>query len=388
MAIDSIRSRVLHELNELQFDQDSCHYFDASELTVVTGLFDLSIREGTRYRNIDQYLKLGKHVLDLPINLVVATEHHLVADIWRYRVNIGLGDKTFIYTVDLEQSPYFKYLVNINAHYSAGRKPCGLSETKDTALYSLVGWTRYYIMGRVAKMNPFNSAGLVWIDYGIFHLYQSDVHTAQNIFLQILRQCPRDKIGLMLLSETVPSEISNRKSYYAERRCKIAAGFCSGSLGDFTWLAQKFNEEVLINLSSGHPSLDEIILSVIYCENRSRFSPYYGDYHQIFPNHGEFVDNPNIIRNSIVHCRNNNLHMSGIRMLRYLFKSRYTFATADEIDMMNDLLICAWYIDNGRELSKLAAQRMIELYHHVLEQGSHLDIEKYKTNVGFHSLSF
>ena len=303
-STDSVRRITSEQLYELDTGQWSKERFKSDQLTLVTALFDISKNENRdNVRTTDKYLQLGKHLLELPINIVIATESHLASEIWRYRRDIGMADKTFVYTVDLENSPYYKYLNNIQELFKVGNKPDGTSQSKDSPLYLIVTWTRYWILQQITKMNPFNSKGLVWLDYGIFHLYTNQLLATKNKIIEIMGHIPTNKIKLMLLCETSDNEIKDTKAYYSKRQCKLAGGFCSGSIDDINWLADQFEKELKLCLELGYPALDEPIMSIIYRQNPSRFMPYYGDYQQCITNNINMTDGFWIIIRNLDHCR-------------------------------------------------------------------------------------
>jgi len=378
-----------NDLLKLNSTQWSDRFFDESKLTLVTALFDLNRHEDRgKARSIDDYLNIGKHLLNLPFKMVIVTETNLAPLIWNYRMKSGLADKTYIWTLDLEQSPYYRHLPTIQSAFQSGRKPIGTSMA-DTPHYLVMGWTRYWILKRVTQLNPFDSEGLIWWDYGIFHLSANQVSSMADTIMKVMSHSPCDKIKLMLLEETGEDEIKDRVQYYSRRRCKLAAGFCSASLTDFEWLADSFDSELINCLQFGYPALEETILSVVYSENRHRFNPYYGDYHQIAVNNITMSSNIDIVIRNINHCRIHNLAKSIINIIRYILQGveaeSISLLPIHRIKIMDELLIATWWL-GYKDYSRLAALDIVDTWPTVTSQNRERLFAHYSSNLSFHGI--
>jgi hypothetical protein len=301
-------------------------------------------------------MELGKHFLDLPVNMFIATDPHLAVDIWKYRRAAGLADRTYIYSIRLEDSPFYHYHSVIEQAYVNGKFPHGLSINKDTALYVIVGWTRYWLMKQAVKLNPFDSKGVVWADYGLFHLYPGRIKPIQEQFLQILKHYPDNKIKFMVLQDTIRSEITDRVIYYSQRRCKLAAGLCGGPIHMINWLANEFEVEVEVCMQHGHPSLDEIIFSIIYANHPNAFSTYYGYYVDILPNHIGYKSGIKIILHNIDHCRVHRVNHPILKMCYYVLTAIQSGVIVAPLEYIR--LIKALIGASDGELAKSAVQLM------------------------------
>ena len=270
--------------------------FSLDQITVVTCFFNLSKLESGRPRNVEQYLELCKHVLQLPVNLFIVTDPDLGPWFWNYRKRLNLLDKTYIYSMKLKDSPYYRHLDLIKNCYKINQDgntgfPQGLNRKKDTPLYVILGWTRYWLLQQAASFNPFNSEALIWMDCGLFHLYKDRAMEMRNLLLDNLSKYMKGGIRLMLLQDTHLFEIEDRKKYYSSRVCKTAAGLFGGDLDKMIWFSQQFNLEVKKCLNSGYPNLDEALANAVYTEHKDQFDPYYGDYHDLIPNFNGYQQN-------------------------------------------------------------------------------------------------
>lgn len=304
-------------------------YTKSPDVTVITAIFDLSKRDPSRDRTIDDYLKLGHHLLDLNINLIVAGDEHILLKIWAYRRAKGLLDKTYLQVLNLENSPYYSYYPQIaqahvlrhkldktdkNSHeyqklldlsQITGLKPAGLSVVKDSPLYTIIGWTRYHLCAKMAELNPFDSTHLAWIDFGIFHLYQNNINMIEyqkKLLIKSYNRLPTTKLKCMILRHTAPSEIIDKKSYFSQQRFKVAGGYLAGCNESMIWLGQQMELAIASMMDTGYTSLDEITLSSVIFQYQSRFDWYYGFYTNIIANSVEFMDGPENIKWHLNDC--------------------------------------------------------------------------------------
>jgi uncharacterized protein HtrL/YibB-like len=288
------------------------------KLTVVTAIFDLSIRDPNRTRSIDDYMKIGRTLLDLPVNLFIVTDPHLSPIIWQHRRKLGFLDRTFIYTLKLEDSPFYRYHYEIEKLYNNGHRPIGLDPIGDTAYYTILGWTRYWIIQESIRLNPFESNGRMWVDFGLFHLYPNTLKKMSDKLITCIDQVPVDRIKMMILQDTSTNEIEDRSKYYSVRQCRLAAGICCGPDSLLSWMVDAFTVEVENCMQSNYPSLDEIVLNVVYTLNSSKFETYYGDYKDILPNFTGCMGGTLIILNNLNHCITHGLTDRSQLISRYL----------------------------------------------------------------------
>lgn len=305
--------------------------YSTKDITLVTGLFDLTIREPNSFRLIEEYLKLGQNLLSIPHNLIIFGDAHLVQEAWAFRCKLNLASKTFIYILALENSPYYKYLPDITAKFKTSGQPAYYTPTKESPLYLIIGWTRFWMLKQLATLNPFKSSAMLWVDYGIFHLYNNADNNSNNAIanntniktgLQHLCRriisCPKNKLKFVVLKHDNESTFSNLTEYYSTRRWNVAAGLFSGSWNDMIWLGQEINKQIIQCMAGSYPGLEEMMLNIIYVKNRSRFEVYYGDYHQILCNHDRYRSNFDIIERNIRDCLRLKLWPQLIHLTRFL----------------------------------------------------------------------
>jgi len=270
--------------NQSEVDnQLKSNYFDQEEITIVTALFDLSHREPSLDRSIDEYLIRGEYLLNLPYNIYIVTESHLAPRIWNYRKMLGLLDRTYIHILELNHSPYYQFHSTIERQFATGNKPSPNSPIIDRRmkpLYLIVGWTRFYCINLALKHNPFNSNGFIWLDYGIFYLYENKSFAYDGL-IKALKYYPRDKLKVLSFEHTRPNEIKDLKEYYKIVRNKTATGMFGGSNKLMTFLVNEFDKNLRECLNIGYPALDEMIMNLTVVHNRKLFDFHYGKYNEI-----------------------------------------------------------------------------------------------------------
>ena len=362
--------------------------YTLSEVTIVSAFFDLSSRE-ERPRHSQEYLKLAEHILQLPINLFIVADDHLTPHFWKYRKEKGLLDKTFIYPLPLENSPYYRYRSEIEKAYRAGRRPRGLSPIKDTPLYIIVSWTKLCAIQYAIKLNPFKSECIMWIDMGLFHLYPQQIEDRQVQLLEDLQSIPKQKLKVMLIQDTLPSEIENRTVFYSKRQCKVIGGLFGGALSLMAKLCKDFALEVETCMASGYPSQEEALLSVLYAKNKSAYELCYGIYDDLITNFIYYRNNFNIILQcNLRYCRDNLLWPEVVKICQYIdhsvIKGLAELSPAQKIYLYDDYLVGAWYVN--KELSLYAAKQIIDLFGQHSELSETFGVDHINSNLGYHEL--
>ena len=270
---------VVH-INKMLGEPDQVETFDSDEVMVITCLFDLTMRQSS-HRTIDDYLKLGEHVLNLPVNMFIVTEPHLTLKIWQYRRMVGLADRTYIHTFRLEDSPYYIYYSDIVDFYNKNLKPQGYCKEISDRMnpnYLIVGWTRFYCIELAANYNPFDSKCSVWIDFGIYYIDENK-EDMYNLMVSMLSTYRKDKLSACLLGNSYVDELDDMDNYYSKVNLRIAAGMFGGPTDLMRWLSNdfKFNLDECMRL--GRPTVDEMIINVTCIKYPEIFDFHYSAQH-------------------------------------------------------------------------------------------------------------
>lgn len=236
--------------------------------TIVTALFDLHRREtheeriannGFARRSANEYLDLGAKLLEWPCPMVIFADPELVERIDEIRTGLGYGDRTLVRPFPLETSPYHqKYFKTVAKAFAESRQPRGLSPVKDTPLYLISQWTKVDCIRQVAESNPFDTANIFWMDFGIHHVARPPLDTGR--LLRVLGTADAPMLPVFQSAEdAIHLAKGDPGRWYGELRQYCAGGLWGGSAGRMLEFASAFDEELETSCLTTYPSLEESI---------------------------------------------------------------------------------------------------------------------------------
>lgn len=361
---------------------------DPKKVTLVTFYFDLISREEGRAGVSKKYLALGDHILDLDVNLFIIADPKIAVRAWRGRQKRGLLHKTFIIPIEFEDVPYYRYRPAIEKSFATGKRPTGLFPKKDTPLYFLLGWSKFWALKQATDLNPFQSKIFAWIDYGLFHLWPNQSKPMQTMLLNNLAQLEIEKIKITTIAETHPEEASTQ-IYYTIRQCKLISGYFGGGKEVIEWFCDQFDRELQRCLDSGHPNLEESIMSAIHAHNKDKFITYYGDYADLISTHIGKISNFAIIIGNMKHCRNWKMWTEMLaayhQVVNAVESKHSTPSVFDLLAIYDETLIAGWYAGK-LDVSRDAANRLIKLVMNNRTSHPHINWDHYNNNLSFHGL--
>lgn len=359
-----------------------------SNQTLVTFYFDLVSREESRVGVGKKYLTLGSHILDLDVNLFIIADPAVAVDAWEKRKKRNLLGKTFIFPIKLENLPYYCHRPAIERAFAAGKRPIGLSIKKDTPLYFLLGWSKFWALRQAVELNPFQSSIFAWIDYGLFHLWPGQENKMKKILLDNLSQLDLGKIKVTTMNETTNEEIKNRASYYCRRQCKMVSGYFGAGKGAINWFCKAFDQELKICLESGYPNLEESIMSAVYVNNKDKFISYSGDYVDLISYHTKNIDLNQMV-NEMRKYRDlkmwNKIIETYNKTIKYIDSNPHSASVYQKLSLYEEALIGGWYAKK-KDVSLEAANRLVELINSNPQIHGSINWDHYNMNLGFHGL--
>jgi hypothetical protein len=226
--------------------------------TFVTALFDLAKREGTQRRPATDYLELGRLILEQPIQIVLYIESHLV-----HHIHVD-PKRVRIVVMELEELPLYTHMDKIaNAIEGVER-----SLLKETKLYHLVTASKFELIRRTIKLDPFRSDNFAWIDIGLGHV--------SNVSGLALLAPPRYQVKLMLRGYLALTDSNEPTQYMRHMDSKVCGGLMYGHREPMTWMADRFDHKYYKFLSKGITGMEECILTLIGTREPERFQFYYG----------------------------------------------------------------------------------------------------------------
>ncbi len=244
-------------------------------LTLVTSLFDLKRREASARRGIEDYFRVGEFLLGLDQDIIVFCDPELAERLWKDRCGRGYAKRTHIAAVTFEALSTAKYSESIKRGRPAGNR----NAVKDSAGYTVLGWSKFELIERAAALNPFGASHLAWIDFGIAHVAKLDDHTSVEPFAN-----PPEKVRMHMLKYFDENDVREH-AYWDFRRGHLAGGFFIGGVQDMLAFSAAFWPMAETALANEYSPTEDCVMPVIAGRQRNRFSFSYGDYEDVLRNH-------------------------------------------------------------------------------------------------------
>jgi hypothetical protein len=217
---------------------------------LVSALFDLAGRENNRRRRtIEEYLELGRIVLDLDENMVFYADSEPAA------------------VIEAERK-------------ARGRPIRNANPDKDTPLYRLLTWSKFEALARTIDASPFPMERAAWLDFGIGHVARADYWPVERPFRRLSR-----RIRLLRLRPFTGASLGEPDEYFSFLRGLVGGGLIGGGPAEVSWLCDRVFEEVDRALADGWAPLEEQVIPLIAARDPDAFEFYAGDYSHILDNY-------------------------------------------------------------------------------------------------------
>lgn len=148
------------------------------EAVVVTAITDLSRNGTVPRRSINEYLRLGEHVLSLQLPLVVFCDDNLIEAILDRRSALAPDYLTITKPINLHDQWKSEW-AHVDELLTTRRSASLGNPLKDTIDYTFVGWSKWHWMHSASEL--ISSNGYWWIDFGITHVAERAEHI-ENAF--------------------------------------------------------------------------------------------------------------------------------------------------------------------------------------------------------------
>jgi hypothetical protein len=307
------------------------------DITICTVFFDLNKYENRiEWRSKNNYLKWGEFVLAIPLNIIFIVEHEMYLYVWKKRKDYNLLEKTLIITKSIDQLKYYGILDSVKSMIDTN-PITNIVNGKDSALYYILTWSRYFIVKELININPFCTQKFGWIDFGIRHIFQKEPMVD---FLELFSDI-NDKIKILSI-RPVLDEIYNTNNF------RIACGLWTGSINYVNKMIDYFEVELEKLLEKKIAIHDEMLMANLFAKYNEIFIPYYGNYENIFDNYKiTKIDNP-IIFEYIKECRIKKYFELGLKIAIKIYDDCYDIMNiTHKFLLLDETIICAYYIDKN-----------------------------------------
>jgi hypothetical protein len=245
--------------------------------TLVTFYFDLGKLENNpkrRSRNI--YDDVSETLLKRNMNLFfIGSDQDIVDHVNRVREKYNLLNKTHCEVFDIQDSPYYKYLSELQNLYDGD----GLCSYKGslhwTPMYFVCIYTKMYALKMAIEKNVFDTQYFCWHDYGLAHVshYINDV-----IFEETLNSFNDESVKILLLNPVSREWSKDRESFYKNDNYIVTAQFYGGSKDNMMRFINRFDEELIKSIEVGRPCNEENVMAMVVADYPNEFDVSCGYY--------------------------------------------------------------------------------------------------------------
>lgn len=238
--------------------------------TFVTGFFNLRRVDDPQSTNFEQYFAALQVLLDTPINLILYTTADIV-DKLQYTARDNLQ------VVALSSMPYQHLVPEITATWG---KYITNNAPKDTPAFAAMCLSKFALLLRAMRDNPFQTDHFAWIDAGL-SLKVHDWHLLPSL-------TPSDKVKIMHLNPTNTEEV-NLYQFVHTCRYKCAAGLFTGHRKYMRKYCLKVIETARHYLDLGHFGLEQEFMAIVCVRYPQWITAYYGDFWDLVGNYTELT---------------------------------------------------------------------------------------------------
>lgn len=312
------------------------------KITLVTMFFDIGKREqNTKRRQASEYLKLGKYTLSLDLPMVIYIDPEFEDFVREERR--PFQEKTKIVPINMEELPYYEYLERIYKCRELNLVD-HMDSIKNTPLYLVSNWSKFTLLERVLKENPFQATHLGWIDFGVAHVAKQPKDPFDQVFTKF-----DDKIRFCLLNQydTPMIETDLHKYYAFTWWTNIAAGYMTGDLAHMQFFCDAFKIVLEDALKDGYAVSEEKVFPVLCYKFPEKFSFYYGDYKEVLLNYRRIREGSNYLLFHSQCCKDlKDYHHSvllGEEIIKSLKAEILKASPYEVIRLLDDYYIGAYY---------------------------------------------
>lgn len=336
-----------------------------NEVTFVTSFFNIRRKENNEYQNdmenkhfvnAQEYLDKSKELLSRPFNFVIFTEPEYAPIFQEIRKNYPYKTRIIVY--NFEELPMW-HLVDKIIENSKKRPVRNLDSIKFTPLYSYIINLKTVFMKMTLMMNPFDSKWFAWSD--IRGLSVSPFPLKE--FRELVHYWNPSGINICMMSYANERLLADREYFYSYTFGKVAAGFFSANSDKMLEFCNECMQEWTNAVHDGYCPTDEMVYTHVIIRNRKLFTPYCGDYEDIFSNQMEIRRNAHIATGILYAAeRDTNYHIMTIigEHIRDGYMKGYLndLENYDKVHLFFKLYVAYYWLGN-RELAKERIREML-----------------------------
>ena len=355
--------------------------------TIVTMLYDIRSMENCsieRNRKIESFVDFSKQfllMLPFPIIFFIDENQYIYNEIYNFRKNLNLLDKTYIYIQNFKKTYFYKDLSRIEELQKIYYIKNGELE-HETPLYIILNNNKFDCIDNAIKYNFFNSTHFIWMDFGINHVAQN----TEKIY-EWINNIP-DKIKQLCINPYIENIDNKQMFQYIYHH--TAGGLFTGSKENMLKYSKLFKEKTEQIYSDDWYQIDEAVMTMVQRDNPDLFDLFYGDYPGIISNYVSPIHNIELILKGSQKCIDSNKLQYAFHILSYC--SDYFIKNVDDINIFLFLFqnIVVNYYQNNRlltndvifliNLKKISNNQTDREIIHILLENNKINIEFYENS--------
>lgn len=343
--------------------------------TLITGFFSLS---GKRPTGVEEYMTLGKKLLNFNHNMIIFTDYDSYHLIWKFRNEANLLHKTFFIPMNLSDFSLY--------HLKQKLIPLFEKEPSDkhTVDYSILTNSKMEMMYKSSMINPFNTSHFTWIDFGIAKFGEM-TNTHQ---LNVLVNSYKEKFSLMQLNYVSKNLIQPGQSHHKNKGSAYAAGCLSGTKSYITKIWELFKVYYQNAVNEGYLCVEEHIFKEIIIDYPQYFDIYYGAYYSVIANFSQIIyHGENIIENIIIKARENRDYNTSYKVCNLLYSAwetnKSTLNPYYTLKLLDEYFISSWHTNNKNNCVEIVKKVQILLHKDIIAREFNRRIDHLTTNFDY-----
>lgn len=256
------------------------------KLTFITGMF-IGNSPHSKYSN---YFNQTLRNCAIAQPMIIFCDETYVKKFQDVRNALGYKNISLVISLNIEQLYFYKFKAYIDKCYK--HSP---GDNKINATTTLIQLSKFELVYRGIKLNPFNTTHFSWIDVNLLSKY---FNNSTNYFepfiydkLNAIAENPKDKMTVQLINCWTPQEYECLSQFGKEYRWIVAGGFYTIDVDTALFLLPKFIQQAEDLIHQRFIQNDECIFAFMIDKYEDRFNYVLGDYQDSIYNYYKIEKN-------------------------------------------------------------------------------------------------
>ena len=240
-------------------------------ITIVSAYININRTIGQRTR--EDYLKFGKKILEINSPKIIFLDKETIDHLGESYIR-SLTKTTII---PFEKDELMLHKIN------KIRLPNPPSyETKPTVEYLAIQMNKTEWIRKAIELNPFETEQFIWIDLGIYHIFNDATVFSKSIEQSISRTYPNVRIaGIRPINPNIsPSSLNPTSPIFDLPMWYFAGGVFGGHKDSLLLFADRVRNKVREFITAGRLTWEINIWYALYFQNKELFDIYYCDHNK------------------------------------------------------------------------------------------------------------